>query len=464
MNFPLKHFDQIGLEQVINNSYDGILVTDITGKILLANAAAVLPMQKTTEEVIGMNVTKLVEEGTYDRSTTMEAIKTRSQVTGLVNLVSGKKVMSTSIPLYNENGEIAMVITNTRSKDLIENFMDALEEERKNTAHYKSIIHYLDDAQHQVLIAKSPNMLEIVQRANLIAKADSSVLILGESGSGKEVIARHIHHQSPRHKEPFIAVNCAAIPHDLMESEFLGYEKGAFSGAHPQGKIGFFQMAHKGTLFLDEIAELPLDMQSKLLRVTESREFRRVGGTKLISTDVRLITATNKDLKQLVQKDLFREDLYYRLNVIPVTLPPLRERPEDIIILAESFLSEFNKKYGFNKTFSSKTIDTLRNYSWPGNVRELRNVIERLVIISSEKKILDLDLEDEKKEAPKPQSNTAPFNTSKASSQESLKEVVKEFELQYINQVLQECNGRIGETANRLGIHRTLLYKKLHHK
>ncbi len=221
----------------------------------------------------------------------------------------------------------------------------------------------------------------------MIARTDSTVLITGESGTEKEVIARFIHRNSFRFREPFIPVNCAAIPEELMESEFFGYDKGAFSGANSRGKLGFFEMADNGTLFLDEIGELSLNLQSKLLRVLETGEFQRFGGVAIKKSDVRLVAATNKDLASMVTRGVFREDLYYRLNVIPVSIPPLRERPEDILKLSDKFLKEFNAKFGTDKAFSKNLLVNFMNYSWPGNARELRNLIERLVIISSGKEL-----------------------------------------------------------------------------
>lgn len=461
----IKSLEQIMLNRIINNSYDGIFVTDRFGNVLLVNPAAVRILQKTSEEIIGANVKTLVKEGVYNRSTTLEAIQKRTTVTGLIKMFSGKVVLSTSIPLIDERGEIILCITNTRDKDLIETYVAALEQEQNKADRYKSAAKYLVefDSENKLPIAESSLMRQIISQVNIIAKSNSTVLILGESGTGKEVIAKHIHRISPRFKEPFIPVNCAAIPYDLMESEFFGYERGAFSGASSYGKPGFFELADKGTLFLDEIADLPIYMQAKLLRVLETGEVQRLGGTSVRQTHVRLVAATNRDLKSMVYEKLFRNDLYYRLDVISITLPPLRDRPDDIIALSQKFLDEFNKKYGYKKIFSEKTIKDFLQYAWPGNVRELRNVIERLVIISpdNELKFGDESIEV-KKEVPK---EVVAFQETKPSQFQyrgsDLKSVLKSVEEQYINQVIQECNGRLGESAQRLGIHRSMLYRKI---
>jgi PAS domain S-box-containing protein len=453
-------FDQDNLYRIIDSSYDGMMVTDKQGKIILANPAAATYMEQTREEIIGMYVQDMLKKGAYNRSTALEATEKRKVLTGLVKIKSGTKVLSTSIPLFDKAGEVVMVLTNTRSKDLMDSYIVAIEQERDNADRYKSAAAYLGrlDFLHDAPVAESGAMRQVLSTAKMIAKSDSTVLILGESGTGKEVVSRYIHQNSSRAKEPFIPVNCAAIPHELLESEFFGYERGAFSGASSRGKPGLFEIADKGTLFLDELAELPLLLQSKLLRVLETGEFQRLGATSLRRTNVRFIAATNKDLKQLVNEKKFREDLYYRLNVIPLALPPLRARPEDIRALAQRFLDGLNRKYQARKFLSPRTMRTFLSYNWPGNVRELRNVIERLVITSPNN---ELDFEEEAGANTEVSCAGAALINQKPTYRGELKKVVQEVEKQYIDQVLQECGGRISEAARRLGIHRTMLYRKI---
>lgn len=444
--------DQLDLSQVIVNSYDALFVTDKFGNVLLANPSSGKLLGVTTEELVGHNVRDLVKKGIYDRSTTLEAIETRSVVTGLIVSWHGVNIMATSTPLMDKNGEITMVVTNSRDKDLVDKFLAVLEEERRTADRYKTAMEYLSEGDlHPV--AESQQMRQIIATSNIIAKTDSTILLLGESGTGKEVMARHIHRNSLRAKEPFIPVNCAAIPHELLESEFFGYVRGAFTGANSQGKPGLFEVADRGTLFLDEIAELPLAMQSKLLRVLETGEITRLGGTAVQKTNVRLIAATNRDLKAMMNQKLFRSDLYYRLNVIPIYLPPLGERPEDILVLAQRFLEELNRKYALTKKFTTQTKQAFLNYSWPGNVRELRNVIERLVVTSTDDN-LNFDNNTPVSSKNITQNAVPPF-------QGTLKSVIKAVEEEYIKQVLSECNGRVGLAAQRLGIHRTILYRKM---
>jgi transcriptional regulator with PAS, ATPase and Fis domain len=232
-------------------------------------------------------------------------------------------------------------------------------------------------------------MKEVLEIVNRVADADATVLITGETGVGKEIVAREIHKNSLRKDGPFIKVNCASIPESLFESELFGYEKGAFTGATNNGKLGMFELANKGTILLDEIGEIPLNIQSKLLRVLQEKKVTRLGGTSVQKVDVRILAATNLDLKKQVEKGLFREDLYYRLNVIPINIPPLRERREDLFILAAHFLAFYNSKYNKDKTLAHNATELLRYYPWPGNVRELKNLIERLVLICPQEIITD---------------------------------------------------------------------------
>ncbi|MFM8840641.1 MAG: sigma-54 interaction domain-containing protein, partial [bacterium] len=246
---------------------------------------------------------------------------------------------------------------------------------------------FMDDSTE--ILGTSPAIRKAVQIAQIVSKAeDTTALILGESGTGKELMARFIHTSSGRSRQPFITINCGAIPRELAENEFFGYEKGAFTGATEKVKPGRFEQADKGTILLDEIGELSLEMQVKLLRVLQERTFYRLGGTKEVEVDVRVIAATNRDLEQLVEEGKFREDLFYRLNVATINLPPLRERQEDILPLASVFVTEFNKKFGKTVSgFSPDAADILQHHPWKGNIRELRNVIERIILLETEETI-----------------------------------------------------------------------------
>lgn len=266
------------------------------------------------------------------------------------------------------------------------------------TARYHAELSQLlvEKLRHDKVIARSKEMIEVLNIAVRVAQTDSTVLIAGESGVGKEVVARVIHNESERSKHGnLIQINCGAIPENLLEAELFGYEPGSFTGASKQGKLGLFELAHKGTILLDEIADLPLNLQVKLLRVLQEQEVYRIGGVRPIRLDVRVIAATNKDLWSCVQQGTFREDLFYRINVVPITVPPLRERKEDIIPLALHFLKLFNEKYGAGKKLDSGAMSVLELYNWPGNVRELENLIERIGILCEDGLIGSRQLRDQ---------------------------------------------------------------------
>ena len=460
------------LEYIIENYNESIFVTDHTGKVIYANPAASKILDIPLDRMIGYTVTELINQGYYDNSPVLKVIETKEEVIGVLNTRTGKQLIVSSRPFFNNKGELTMVLSSSIEKSILHKFISILEFERSEKNKYLEEVHhlrgiYFDDGE---VVAQSSLMKKVILEASNVATTDSTVILYGESGTGKDVIAKYIHRLSKRKDAAFISVNCAAIPENLMESELFGYEKGAFTGADKKGKHGLFEIADKGTLFLDEIAELPLYLQPKLLRVIESGEVRRIGATVDKKVDVRLIAATNKNLKQMVENNLFREDLFYRINVIPISIPPLRDRPEDILVLAQKFLDELNTKYKTNKFFGPQISDSLRKYHWPGNVRELKNIVERLfitspglemkgydnVIIPHEGRLTDegdLQLSTDLSVIENSMSPNADNNGK-------LKEFIAEAEKYYIEKVIDECNGSISEAANKLGIHRSVLYRK----
>ncbi|MBI4686747.1 MAG: sigma-54-dependent Fis family transcriptional regulator [Nitrospirae bacterium] len=319
------------------------------------------------------------------------------------------------------------------------------------------------------LIGSSPQMQKVYEMIEKIADTDSTVLISGESGTGKELVAKTIHYNSSRSQNAFVPLNCAAIPKDLLESELFGHEKGAFTGA-VNTRIGRFELATGGTIFLDEIGELHPSLQVKLLRVLQEREFERVGGTKTIKADVRVLAATNKDLEKATQDGSFREDLYYRLNVIPLQIPPLRERKEDIALLIEHFLSIFSKKKKREPLkVSAEVMGCLLNYNWPGNVRELENLIERLVILTDANVINVSDLPDRFFQARDPfiAKTLSPLSSGKVLLPEGgvdLNDLLNDIEKSLINQAMQKAGGVKSRAASILGLNRTTLIEKLKKK
>jgi DNA-binding NtrC family response regulator len=305
------------------------------------------------------------------------------------------------------------------------------------------------------IVGRDEKMLEIFELIKRVADSDATVLITGESGTGKELIARAIHQHSRRLHKPFVAVNCSAIPDNLIESELFGHERGAFTGAM-QRRIGKFELAHGGTLFLDEIGTMRLDMQTKLLRVLQEREIERVGGERTIKVDVRIVAATNADLRELVKAKAFRDDLYYRLNVIPIYVPPLRERKADIPLLVQHFLEKYNRQFHRRvRGFSPAAMAALQAYHWPGNVRELENIVERLVVISQHEIIqlreLPLDM----------QPAQVPLVERLDAEEYDLRRAVQQFEREYIRRVLEKTRWNQTAAARILGIHRNTLLGKI---
>lgn len=344
----------------------GIIIADIAGKIYLSNNKANNLLKSRSDIITGFNISEILPE--------LNIIDTKSNYKNnneLIN-INGNNLIVTIRPIITNNEISGRIIT-------IDNFIDV--EKRQHNIRTKIIgkghnaVYKFND-----IVGKSKIINETKNIANRMASSESSVLITGESGTGKELFAQSIHNSSTRRKYQFVAVNCSALPESLLESELYGYEEGAFSGAKKGGKIGLFELAHQGTLFLDEIGEMPLNLQSKLLRVIEEKKIMKIGGKDLIDIDVRIIAATNRNLLEMIKKTDFRNDLYYRLNVLPLRIPNLSERENDILILADYFMKDMNNKF----ILSKEAIDKMLNYDWPGNIRELRNVIEYLINLNKE--------------------------------------------------------------------------------
>ncbi|AOT69803.1 sigma-54 interaction domain-containing protein [Geosporobacter ferrireducens] len=444
--------------QIFDNLPDPIFVTDQQGNILLSNSTTALTLNMSLNELLKANVNDLVHKSYYDKTYTMEAVAQKKVVSGLIKTRLNYALISTSTPILDESGNVDFVITSARPKELMEKFIyndnKNQDNQRKREIDYlRSYVLNTDE-----IIAESISMKKLLISANAVAQTDVTVILNGETGTGKEVLARYLHRYSKRANGPFIAVNCATLPEHLVEAELFGYEKGAFTGATNEGKMGLFEAADGGTLFLDEIAELPLALQSKLLRVLETGEVRRISSHTNRIIDFRLIAATHKDLKKMTEEKLFREDLYYRLNVFPLIIPPLRKRPEDILALTSKFLETFNNKYGIDFRLTPEDLSRLQRHNWPGNVRELKNDIERRVVNS-----IHLPSTEHLTSIPTFPSDEATqidvFKLLDLSG--TLDEVIQAIEEKYITYVMNQCDGRINETAKQLGIHRSVLYRKL---
>ena len=377
------------LLEIVNCINVGIYITDKNGMTLLVNDESVKTGGLGRDELVGKYMEDLVREGYVTESASLKAIASRSEESILQELRDDGQVYITGMPLII-NDELEIVVCTERDITETMKLKEILEEKDRINKKYERELEYLRKQSllaDQGIIFKSKTMSNLIDMALRIAKWETTVLITGESGTGKEVMASFIYQNSHRSEKPFIKVNCSAIPENLVESEFFGYEKGAFTGAKNEGKSGLFELANEGTLFLDEIGELSLPMQAKLLRVIQEREIMRVGGTQTIPINVRLIAATNVNLKKAIIEGKFREDLYYRLNIIPIEIPPLRNRKDDIPPLALDFIHQFNTKYVQKRKIRRETIQVLMDYEWPGNIRELKNIIERIMLTTDGEEI-----------------------------------------------------------------------------
>ena len=371
---------------ILDSISDAIFIDDAQGFTIWINKASEELYRIKREDVIGKHVSFLEREGIFTPSVARLVMEQKKEVTIIHQNRDGKRLLTTGIPIMDAENNMTKIITTTHDTTELVNLQNELES-------VQNALSGLNAAEgFGGIVANSPAMYNVIQLTKRLADVDSTVLITGESGVGKGVIARLLHENGSRKGYPFVKVNCGAIPENLIESELFGYETGAFTGSRREGKKGLFETADKGTIFLDEISELPLNLQVKLLQVIQEREIVRVGGVESIPINVRIIAATNKDLLTLVNEGKFREDLYYRLNVVPINIPPLRERPEDIIPMIRIFLNENNKKMKEHKEIDSKAIAILIKYPWPGNVRELQNIIERLVITTKGSTILPQNL------------------------------------------------------------------------
>lgn len=370
------------LLDVLNCLKVGVYITDGEGNTLFLNDESCKTGGLTREEVLGKNMKELEEMRFVENSASLKVLESGKSEEIIQNLGDGDKVYVTGMPLYHDD-DIDIVVCTERNITETLTLKELLKERDKESAKIKEEIEYLKKQNITMwgnMIAEDEATKQLTEKALRIAKLDTTVLLTGESGTGKEVFANFIYQNSSRVGKPFVKVNCAAIPENLMESEFFGYEKGAFTGADKKGKVGLFEMANHGTLFLDEIGDIPIHMQSKLLRAIQEREIMHVGGDRSIPIDIRLITATNIDLKKAVARGEFRGDLYYRLNVMPIELAPLKGRKKDIKALATYFVKAFNKDYKLNKKISEEAIEVLQKFHWPGNIRELENIMERIMI------------------------------------------------------------------------------------
>lgn len=380
--FNDKHFHSI-----FNHLKDGIFIADKRGIAIWVNDTSTKQLGERRSKIIGKHVRDLENNGLFTPSVTKIVLEKREVVTK-VQTSKGRQYLATGylVDMKEDNTEYILVhvkdVTETvkasfkleKAETLIQKYWEELQQIKSSQQ---------KDDQKRFIIGKSKKHDEMLNLMNRVATVDTNILLNGETGVGKSMFAEEIHNESPRYNKPFIQINCGAIPETLLESELFGYKKGAFTGANSGGKIGLAEKANGGTLFLDEIAELPMSLQPKLLQLVQNKTFIPIGSTELKKVDIRIITATNQDLSQMVKEKRFREDLYYRLNVVSIHIPSLRERKDDIPPLIYHYFDLFKNKYQKNSTISSDVLDFLKNYSWPGNIRELENIMERLIVTAN---------------------------------------------------------------------------------
>jgi PAS domain S-box-containing protein len=389
----MQDFEALTLElhAIIDSSSDGLFVCDAGANVIRVNPASERIHQRPAAEMVGRNMRDLIEEGFIDRSAALDASIEKKSVSQLQNLPGGGKLISVATPVFDHSGELIRVVVSERDISEIDQLQRELENQEaiKDQFRHQMLEMQQAELESRRIIARSQNMIKALRQATKVASADSSVLILGESGVGKGVVADMIHHNSRRSGHPLIKINCGAIPESLIEAELFGYEKGAFTGASPGGKPGQFELANEGVLFLDEVAELPLSAQVKLLRFLEDGQITRLGSTEQRKVDVRVLAATHRDLEEMVEQGTFRLDLYYRLNVIPIHVPAVRERRDCLVPLIRYYIDHFAAINRTSKRLTRATIDAMAGYSYPGNVRELMNICERLVVMS-ETELIDV--------------------------------------------------------------------------
>lgn len=392
-------FDDPSFRELLDALHDGVYITDADGITLKVNSAYERLTGLRSEDVVGQHMQALVEQGVISQSVSLRVLK-EGRASSLMQSVSqGKRLLVSGTPIFTAEGRVRYVVSIVR--DMTEllrmkherDELQQLKQLRNSTARLHA--GQRDDLLDASPVADHPASGRVFAQARQVAASDVKVLLQGETGVGKTLIAQYIHKASARAAQPFLALNCGALPENLIEAELFGYVPGAFTGAGSKGKRGLLELAHQGTVFLDEIGDLPLALQVKLLKVIEESRFIPVGGLELKEVDVRIITATHHDLRAMVGEGRFRADLYYRLNVVPIHIPALRERPEEIQPLLDFYLAEFNQRYGRELEWELEALDALTDYPWPGNIRELINLVERLVVTCSGAAVELFDLPEE---------------------------------------------------------------------
>ncbi|MFH1134799.1 MAG: sigma 54-interacting transcriptional regulator [Pseudomonadota bacterium] len=444
------------LNAIIESSFDGIYVTDGQAKTLRVNQAYERITGIKREEVLGRTMSDLVLDGFFNESVTLRVLESKRPTSLIQRIKTGKTVMVTGNPIFDRDGRMRLVVTNVRDVTELNRLQQKLAKMDKLQTEAEIELQRLRETMRGrgEIVLRSKKMQELRQLALRLAQVESTVLIQGESGVGKEIFAEMIHGAGPRRHGPFIKISCAAIPDQLLESELFGYAAGAFTGAKKEGKVGIFEAANTGSIFLDEIGEMPLNLQAKLLRALQVKEIQRIGDPTPIKVDVRIMAATNRNLEDMIAMNLFRQDLFFRLNVVNVVIPPLRERTESILPFIYHFLDKYNRIYGLSRQLDREVPAILLDYDWPGNVRELENLVERLVVVSPG----DIITRESLPEKFKSRTGVAPED--QAGDERSLPELVAEVERRALEQARRRHKTTRG-MARALGVDQSTVVRKL---
>ncbi|MDO5674257.1 MAG: sigma 54-interacting transcriptional regulator [bacterium] len=456
MTIITKHFRSI-LDALPN----GIFISDVAGTALYINRMYEQITGLKQERVQGKNVRTLLNDGTFDHILNPEIVATGKPSTHVQSLANGKKLALNGFPVFDSRGTLCLVVTIVRDITMITHLNDQLKEQRNLISQINEQMAYLaeEESRKTDIVFQSTAMKSVQRFLVNVARSNATLLIMGETGVGKDVFARYTHSMSTRNDKILLKVDCGSIAENLIESEMFGYMPGSFTGAGAKGKAGYFELAQGGTVFLDEIGELPLQMQTRLLRVLQDGEIMRIGGSSPRQVDVRIIAATNRDLEKRVQDGLFRSDLYYRLKVASVSIPPLRDRPDDIQPLAEHFLTKYCTKYHKAMAFMDIAMEYMLRYAWPGNIRELQNMIHSLVITNDGPLISLHDLPSQVAGQPSNGAPCIPYDDVLQGGR-PLKLIVADMECDFLKQAI-ELHGSVQKVAELFHINRSTIFRKL---
>ena len=455
---PRKSVIATYLCHIFDTLNDGLYITDKVGTTLAVNSMYENLTGLKSSDLLGKNVSELVEQGIFDVALNSEVVQTRKTATAVQVNSKTRKVILVAHPIFDYDDDVEMVVTYVRDIALISELKNQVSAQRQLIDSFQKGVRQEDSSLY--LTPKSKVMRMLFSQVHKIAKTDATVLYLGETGVGKGVMAKELHKHSNRRNKPLVKVDCTCIPENLIESELFGYVPGAFSGADPKGKPGLFEVADKGTLFLDEIGELPLPLQGKLLRALQDGEIQRIGATTTKKVDVRVIAATNRDLAKEVEKGDFRQDLFYRLLVAVINIPPLRERGEDLLELIHFYIKQFNARYKRRVRLSSMAEEVMLSYAWPGNLRELENLVHSLVVSCDNNMIQRGDLPCHIAGQDTADAGTGTPMGLKDFKGQTFKQIMGKIETQILEEAV-EVYGSIPKAAKALGVNRSTIFRKL---